>query len=84
VNGWLWAATALIVGGLLPCLGVCAFASRFDALVGLQAASSTATLTLLLLVQGFERTILGTLAAALAVLSFTGSLLFVRLLGQAP
>jgi multisubunit Na+/H+ antiporter MnhF subunit len=85
MNWWLWAATAVIVGGLLPCLGVSLLAaSRTDALVALEAASATTTVTLLLLVQGLERSILGTLALVLAISSFPGTLLFVRLLGRAP
>ena len=84
MNPWLWAATALVVGGLVPCLAVSALAPRMDALVALQTASATTTLTLLVLVQGLERSILGTLALVLAVLSFSGTLLFVRLLGRAP
>jgi multicomponent Na+:H+ antiporter subunit F len=84
VNAWLWAATVVIVLGLVPCLAVCAFAARIDALVALQAASGTTTVVLLLLVQGLERSILGTLALTLAVVSFPGMLLFVRLLGRAP
>jgi hypothetical protein len=84
VNGWLWTATAVIVLGLLPCLAVCAFASRIRPCVALQTASGTTTVVLLLLVQGLARSILGTLALTLAVLSFAGMLLFVRLLGRAP
>lgn len=84
MNGWLWAATAVLVLGLFPCLAVCALAPRIDALVALQTASGTTAVVLLLLVQGLERSILGTLAVTLAVLSFSGTLLFVRLLGRAP
>jgi multicomponent Na+:H+ antiporter subunit F len=84
MNAWLWASTALVVGGLGPCLAVSARAAPLDALVALQTASATTTLTLLLLVQGLQRSILGTVALVLAVLSFSGTLLFVRLLGRAP
>jgi len=84
VNAWLWAATVVLVLGLFPCLAVCTFAPRMDALVALQTASGTTTIVLLLLVQGLERSILGTLALTLSVVSFPGTLLFVRLLGRAP
>ncbi len=84
MNGWLWAATVVIVLGLVPCLAVCALGSRIDALVALQTASGTTTVVLLLLVQGLERSSLGTLALTLAVISVPGTLLFVRLLGRAP
>jgi multisubunit Na+/H+ antiporter MnhF subunit len=84
VNAWLWAATLLVVGALGPCLAVCARTGRMDALVGLQTASASTCLILLVLVQGLERSVYGTLALVLAVLSFSGTLLFVRLLPKAP
>jgi multisubunit Na+/H+ antiporter MnhF subunit len=77
VNAWLWAATALLAL-LVPLLGVAAFAPRLDALVAVQAAGAIATLALVMLAEGFERSAYTILGVVAAVLGFVGSLVFVR------
>jgi multisubunit Na+/H+ antiporter MnhF subunit len=77
VNAFLWAGTLLVVLEL-PLLLFVSRAPRFDALVAVEAGASIFTLALVLLAQGFHRpsyTILGMVAA---VLTFAGSMVFVR------
>jgi len=77
VNAFLWAGTALVALEV-PLLVFVARAPRLDALVGLEASATVFTLALVLLAQGFHRwgyTVLGLVAA---VLTFAGSMVFVR------
>jgi multisubunit Na+/H+ antiporter MnhF subunit len=78
VNVWLWGATALLVL-LVPLGAYAAFAtSRLDALVALEAGGAIFTLALVLLAEGFRRTAYTTLGLVAAVVTFAGSLVFVR------
>jgi multisubunit Na+/H+ antiporter MnhF subunit len=77
VNAFLWAATALVALEL-PLLLLAARAPRLDALSAAAAASSIFTLALVLLAQGFHRTAYTVLALVAAVLTFVGSMTFVR------
>ena len=77
MNHWLWAATALLAL-LVPLLGVTAFAPRLDALVAAEAAGAIVTLALVLLAEGFHRSAYTVLGLVAAVLTFAGSLVFVR------
>jgi multicomponent Na+:H+ antiporter subunit F len=79
VNAWLIAATVLLAG-LLPCIYVVMRGSRVSALIALELASTLTTLTLLLIAQGLHRDPFADLALVSAVLSFAGSLTFVRFL----
>jgi multisubunit Na+/H+ antiporter MnhF subunit len=81
VNVWLAAATALLAG-LLPCGWVLVRARLTEALVALELASTVVTVVLLLLAQGFHRSSYFTVPLVLAALSFVGSLVFVRFLGD--
>jgi multisubunit Na+/H+ antiporter MnhF subunit len=81
VSVWLLAATVLLVALVLPLL-VLARAPHFDALAALQLASAVVTLVLLLLSEGFHRSIYTVLPMTLAALSFVGGLVFVRLLDR--
>jgi multisubunit Na+/H+ antiporter MnhF subunit len=81
VNTWLAAATVLL-GGLLPCGWVLLRGGVLDALVALELASTLATVVLVLLAEGFHRSSYFTLPLVLAGLSFVGSLIFVRFLGD--
>lgn len=81
MNVWLVAATVLL-GGLLPCGWVLLRGGILDALVALELASTLATVVLLLLAEGFHRSSYFTLPILLAGLSFVGSLVFVRFLGD--
>jgi multisubunit Na+/H+ antiporter MnhF subunit len=77
VNAFLWAATALVALEL-PLLLFAERAPRFDALVAVEAAASIWTLALVLLAQGFHRPAYTVLGLVAAVLTFAGSMVFVR------
>jgi multisubunit Na+/H+ antiporter MnhF subunit len=77
VNVWLVAATVLLVALVLP-FSVLARGSRIEALVALELASIVVTLVLLLLAEGYHRSIYTTVPLVLAALSFVGGLVFAR------
>jgi multicomponent Na+:H+ antiporter subunit F len=77
VNAFLWAGTALVALEL-PLLLFVSRAPRFDALVAVEAGASIFTLSLVLLAQGFHRTSYTILGMVAAVLTFAGSMVFVR------
>jgi multisubunit Na+/H+ antiporter MnhF subunit len=77
VNQWLWAST-LLIGFEVPLLVFGAFAARLDALVALQAAGGIAAMALITLAEGFHRTSYTILAVVASVLTFAGSMVFVR------
>ena len=79
MNAWLIAAAVLLVSLLVP-LGVCARAPLMDALVALELTGIVQTSVLLLLAEGFHRTALFDPALVLAVMTFVGSLAYVRLM----
>lgn len=82
MNAWLWAAAALMVLGVAPALLLASTGSAMSRLVGLEVASSLVVVALLLLAQGYGRTSYVDVALVLSVLSFTGTLVFVRFLGR--
>ena len=84
MNGWFVAALALIVGGIVPCLVVCARATAAEGLVALQLAGELSALVLLLLAEGMGRQPFVDLALVLAVLSFVGTLVFARFMEREP
>ncbi len=77
MNEWLVAACALTVlllpAGLLALRG-----TLFERLVAMQLASTVATIALVLLAEGFDRDVYFDLAVLTAVLSFAGTLFYVR------
>jgi multisubunit Na+/H+ antiporter MnhF subunit len=77
VNAFLWAGTALVALEL-PLLLLASRAPRLDALAAVQAGSSVFALALVLLAQGFHRTAYTVLGLVAAVLTFGGSMVFVR------
>jgi multisubunit Na+/H+ antiporter MnhF subunit len=77
VNAFLWAATGLLLLEL-PLLALVVTGPRLDGLAALQAAASMWTLALVLLAQGFHRPSYTVLGLTAAVLSFAGSMVFVR------
>jgi multisubunit Na+/H+ antiporter MnhF subunit len=77
VNVWLVAATVLLVALVLP-FSVLVRGSRIEALVALELASIVVTLVLLLLAEGYHRSIYTTVPLVLAALSFVGGLVFAR------
>jgi multisubunit Na+/H+ antiporter MnhF subunit len=78
MNGWILAAIVLVLGGIVPCLVVSVMASLMEGLVALELTGMISVLVLLLLAEGFQRQPLVDVALALALLSFVGSLTFVR------
>lgn len=81
MNVWLIAATVLLAG-LLPCGWVLMRAKIVDSLVALELASTLVTLVLLLLAEGFHRSSYFELPVVLAALSFVGTLVFIRFVGE--
>jgi multicomponent Na+:H+ antiporter subunit F len=77
VNAFMWAGAGLVALEL-PLLLFVARAPRLDALVAVEAAASVFTLALVLLAQGFHRTSYTVLGLVAAVLTFAGSMVFVR------
>ena len=77
MNAWLVAATVLLAG-VVPCGFVCLRGSRLDALAGFELASAVVTVVLLLLAEGYHRSIYFALPLTLSAVSFVGGLVFVR------
>ncbi len=80
MNEWIIAAVVLLVVGTLPLGLTCLLSDAIDGLVALSLTGVIATLVLLLLAEGFHRQPFVDLAVALAVMSFVGSVAFVRFL----
>lgn len=79
MNLWLIAAGALLVC-LVPAGVVCLRGDAIDRLVGLELTGTLATVTLVLLAEGFHRVSFLDLPLTLALLSFAGGLVFARFL----
>jgi multisubunit Na+/H+ antiporter MnhF subunit len=79
MNEWEIAATVL-TAAIVPCVGVCVFASAASALAALEVASTLATTALIALAEGYHRQPFLDLAVILAVLSVVGSLAFARIM----
>ncbi len=80
MNEWVIAAVVLLIAGMLPLGLTCLFSDAIEGLVALSLTGVIATLVLLLLAEGFHRQPFVDLAVALAVMSFIGSVAFVRFL----
>ena len=76
---WLTAAAVLLLG-LIPCLGLAVRGEAVDGVIGLSAAGVVVTLVLLLLAVGFGRSIYGDVAVVAAALFLSGGLVFVQYL----
>ena len=79
MSPWLVAAAVLLAAMVVP-LWVCLRAPVMDALIAVQVAGVVQSTILLLLAEGFHRTALFDPALVLAVMTFIGSLVYVRLL----
>ena len=79
MNTWLVAAAALLVVGMLPAVVVTGRGDLLDRLAGLGMAGVVATLEMLLLSEGYQRSSYVDAGLVLAALSLTGSLVFARL-----
>ena len=79
---WPLAAGVLLVGGLLPAMIIAYRDHAARRLVGLELASATGTLVMLLLCQAFNQSSYLIVPLILALLSVAGTLVFTRLLGR--
>ena len=79
MNEWELAAV-LLIAALVPCLGVCVFASATAALAALEVTSALLTSVLMVLSEGFHREPFIDLAIVFAVMSTVGALAFARLM----
>jgi multicomponent Na+:H+ antiporter subunit F len=79
VNAWLITAAGFLV--LLFPAGMLALRGEiFDRVVAMQLSATIATLALVLLAQGFGRDVYFDLAVVTAVVSFAGTLFYLRFL----
>lgn len=79
MNRWLVGAAVLLVVGMLPAVVVAGRGGVLDRLAGLAMAGVVATLEMLLLSEGYQRSSYLDVGLVLATLSLTGSLVFARL-----
>jgi multicomponent Na+:H+ antiporter subunit F len=79
MNGWQLAA-AVLSAGLLPCGWVCLRHTFAEGVVAVQLAGTIGALAILVLAVGEGRQPFAVLALALAVLSFAGTLVYLRFL----
>ena len=79
MNVWEIVAVVLI-GAILPCVGVCAFAGAMEALAAFEVAGTVASTALMALAEGFHRQPFIDLALVLAILSLIGALVFARMM----
>lgn len=82
MNGFLLAAAAVMALGLGPCVVVVSAGRPIERLVGLALTGPTASVVLLLVAQGLNRSSYVDTALVLAALSTAGCLVFARLLGR--
>lgn len=82
MNTWLWMATVL-TALLVPLLVVAVRARLLEGVVAMEVGGTMSAVALLLLAEGTNRQSFADLAVALAVLSFAGSLAFLRFLERA-
>ncbi len=81
MNEWEIAAV-ILTGAIVPCVGVCVFASAMDALATLEVAGTIAITALMVLAEGFHRQPFIDLALILALLSIIGALAFARMMEE--
>jgi multisubunit Na+/H+ antiporter MnhF subunit len=79
VNVWLWAAT-ILTAALIPLAVVAARTPRTGGLVAMTAAGTDTVFVLLLLAEGVHSQSFADLALVLAVMTFIGSVAFIRFL----
>lgn len=81
MNLWL-VAGAGVSTALLPCAAMCLRGSAERRLVGFEMAGFLVTIAMILFTVGFNRLPLIDVPLALAIMSFGGTLVFVRFLGK--
>jgi multisubunit Na+/H+ antiporter MnhF subunit len=76
-----WEVAAAVVGAcVVPCLGVCLFASVVDALAALELSGTLLSAALMALCEGIHRQPFMDLAILFALLSMVGAMVFARLM----
>jgi len=80
MNEWEIASVVLI-GAILPCVGICALAGAMDALAALELGGTLTTTALMALSEGLHRQPFIDLALVLALVSPIGALVFARMMG---
>ena len=81
MNFWLCAGAAVSIA-LVPCAAMCLRGSPERRLVGMEMAGFLVVMAMILFAVGFDRLPLIDLPLALAIMSFGGTLVFVRFLGK--
>jgi multisubunit Na+/H+ antiporter MnhF subunit len=84
MNAWLLGSVVLLVGGLAPAGWMAARGSPLDRLIGLEMGSVVAGLELMLFSQAENEPQYLIVPLVLALLSFAGTLVYVRLLAPRP
>ena len=79
MNAWLWIAAGLVLA-VVPLAAVAALRGAADGLVALELAAVLTPVALLLISEGTNREPFGDLALVAAVVSFAGSLAYLRFL----
>ena len=79
MSGWFVAA-AVLTAALIPCGWVCLRRGFAEGVVAVQLAGTIAGLSLLVFAEAERREPFGVLAVVLVVLSFPGTLIFLRFL----
>jgi len=79
MNEWEIAA-AVLIGAILPCVGICGFAGAMDALAALEVGGTLCTTSLMALAEGLHRQPFIDLALVLAMLSLIGTAVFARMM----
>jgi multisubunit Na+/H+ antiporter MnhF subunit len=76
-----WEVAAVVLGAaIVPCLGVCLFASVTSALAALELAGTLLASALMALCEGFHRQPFIDLALIFALLSMIGAIVFARMM----
>jgi multicomponent Na+:H+ antiporter subunit F len=79
VNVWLWAGAATLLL-LVPCALRAVRGSTVDRVLGMELGGVVTSLAMVMLAEGFDRSIYFDLALVFTVLSFVGNLVLVRFL----
>lgn len=80
MNAWLLGAVVVLLGGLAPAGWIASRGSPVDRLVGLEMGSVAAALELMLFSQAVNQSQYLIVPLVLVLLSFAGTLVYVRLL----
>jgi multisubunit Na+/H+ antiporter MnhF subunit len=82
MTAWVIAAGALMLGGLVPAMILAGRGPAAHRLLGLEVAGAVGVLVLMVLCQAMNQSSYLIVPLVLALLSFAGTLVFTRLLGD--